>query len=60
MKRLMMTRKRIKGQEFQAVDLTAVKRPESKAMSVRETTRIHAMTGVPWEQINRKMEEAKV
>jgi hypothetical protein len=56
-----MLKKRIKGQEFQEVDMSlakgAIRKEKNKGMSVRETTRIHALTGVPWDVVNREMEE---
>lgn len=61
MKRLLMLKKRIKGEEFQSIDLSLAKggslKEKNRGVSVRETTRIHALTGVPWEQVNREMEE---
>ncbi len=59
MKRLMMLKKRIKGQEFRSVALSLAKGAKNKGMSVRESTRLHALTGVPWDVINRYSNEGK-
>ena len=64
MKRLLMFKKRIQGSEFQAVDLSLAKDHVGanlcvRPLSVRETTRIHALTGVPWEEINREAEKGE-
>ncbi|MFH2011702.1 MAG: hypothetical protein ABIJ37_03205 [Pseudomonadota bacterium] len=64
MKRILMFKKRIKGDEFQMVDLSLARemtqKGKNKGLSVRETTRIHAITGIPWETVNREIEETKV
>jgi len=66
MKRLMMVKKRIKGQESQAADMFPIQQTiqdrradNKKGLSVRESTRIHALTGVPWEQVNREVKKGE-
>ncbi|MBI4621072.1 MAG: hypothetical protein HY739_13075 [Desulfobacterales bacterium] len=64
MKRLLMFKKRVKGKESQVIDLSLVRKMigregNNPAHTVRETTRIHALTGVPWEIVNREIEERR-
>jgi hypothetical protein len=64
MKRIMWLKKKTGGEESQVIDISLVRANIQKTedgrqrigMSVRETTRIHALTGVPWEEINREAE----